>query len=170
MKKTLSLLGLFFVGLALLANPNTGILAAVEDTPTAATAEATTTVSGDPPPEAAEDNLPGSTTTTVEEPTTTEIVVQTAPYTAVGSVEPSRFGNFQVEAVFEDGVLVDVVTLQLPTDRKSTSINDYAVPRYEEAVLDAQSADVDIISGATVTWTGYTDSLQSALDEAAHAA
>jgi uncharacterized protein with FMN-binding domain len=32
--------------------------------------------------------------------------------------------------------------------------------------ISAQSADVDMVSGATVTSTGYLQSLQSALDQA----
>jgi len=63
-----------------------------------------------------------------------------------------------------------VEALQLPSDRKSNSINNSAVPAYQEAVLEAQSADIDVISGATVTWHNYTASLQSALDEAGFAA
>ena len=35
-----------------------------------------------------------------------------------------------------------------------------------QETLDAQSADVDMVSGATVTSVGYLQSLQSALDQA----
>lgn len=173
MKKTLGLVGLFFVGLALLANPSTGILAPADDTATTMMAEPTTTISGDPPPHSTEDVLIVTTTaevtSTTTDPTTANGSDQIAPsgtYSVAGSVESSRWGDFQVEAVFEDGVLVDVITLHLPNDRTSDSINDYAVPIYKEAVLEAQGTDIDVISGATITWIGYTNSLQSALDEA----
>ena len=43
-------------------------------------------------------------------------------------------------------------------------INSYALPRLVQETLDAQSADVDMVSGATVTSEGYLQSLQSALD------
>ena len=33
-------------------------------------------------------------------------------------------------------------------------------------VVEAQSADIDVVSGATVTWEGYTESLQAAIDQA----
>lgn len=170
MKKTLSLVGLLFVGLMLLANPTTGILAAPDAEAVVATAEPTSAISGDPPPDLSEDD---ATTTTISQPTTTiesataaPQVEQTVSYSVVGSVEDSKFGPFQVEVFFEDGAIVAVDTLQLPTDRKSTSINNSAVPLYEESVVEAQSADIDVISGATVTWSHYTASLQSALDEA----
>ena len=35
-----------------------------------------------------------------------------------------------------------------------------------QETLSAQSADIDMVSGATVTATGYVESLQSALDQA----
>lgn len=164
MKKTLGLVGLFFVGLALLANPSTGILAATDEEPVVVVVETTTTVSGDPPPDTAVDEP--VVTATAAPTTTTTTDISSGTYSVVGSVEASRWGSFQVEAVFDDGVLVDVIALQLPTDRKSQAINEYAVPIYEEAVLEQQSTDIDVVSGATITWTGYTNSLQSALDEA----
>jgi uncharacterized protein with FMN-binding domain len=61
---------------------------------------------------------------------------------------------------------VDIVTLRQPDDRKSRRINQEALPVYEAAALDTQSADIDVLSGATVTWQGYTTSLQAALHEA----
>ena len=38
-------------------------------------------------------------------------------------------------------------------------------PAAQEAV-SAQSAQIDVVSGATYTWDGYTQSLQSAIDQA----
>ncbi len=180
MKKTFSLLGLFFVGLMLLANPSTGILAA-SDTELVVAAEPTTTISGDPPNEDTEEDLiveMGDSTTTTEPSATTSTETTTTTeatptsgldegesFTVAGSVEDSRFGDFQVEVTFLDGAIVDVEALQLPTDGKSSSINNSAVPQYEEAIIEAQSADIDVISGATITWENYTASVQSALDE-----
>ena len=45
-------------------------------------------------------------------------------------------------------------------------INSYALPQLIQETLDAQSADIDMVSGATVTSGGYLQSLQSALDQA----
>lgn len=162
MKKTLSLVGLLFVGLMLLANPATGILAALDPEPTVVVAEPTTTESGDPPPDTDDEE---ATATTVETPVTTTEPV-TNSYSIVGSVEDSKFGSFQVEVFFEADVIVAVEALQLPSDRKSTAINNTAVPLYEEFIVDAQSTDIDVISGATITWDNYTASVQSALNEA----
>jgi len=43
----------------------------------------------------------------------------------------------------------------------------YALPRLVQETLDAQDADIDMVSGATVTSEGYLQSLQSALDQIA---
>ena len=47
-----------------------------------------------------------------------------------------------------------------------TAINAYALPQLRQEVLAAQSAQVDAVSGATVTSDGYRESLQAALDAA----
>ena len=49
---------------------------------------------------------------------------------------------------------------------KDVEINNYAQPLLVLETLDQQSAAIDMVSGATVTSTGYLQSLQSALDEA----
>ena len=41
-----------------------------------------------------------------------------------------------------------------------------AVPVYNQEAVSAQSAQIDVVSGATYTWDGYTQSLQSAIDQA----
>ena len=54
-----------------------------------------------------------------------------------------------------------------PYDRQySAEISDYVAPYLRQMALEAQSADIDLISGATYTSDGYARSLQSALDAA----
>ena len=56
--------------------------------------------------------------------------------------------------------------LQYPNGNgKDQEINSYALPILTSETVDAQSADIDMVSGATVTSVGYQSSLQSALDE-----
>ncbi|MCP3998968.1 MAG: FMN-binding protein [bacterium] len=173
MKKTLNLLGLLFVGLMLLANPATGILSATETESDVAAAVTTTTGSGEPPSDADDEEytvtVESAPVTTSQVTTTTEpatvVTVDTGSFSVVGSAEQSRYGTFQVEVFFEGDEIVAVEALQLPGDNKSNAINDYAVPVYEDAVIAARSVDIDVISGATVTWENYTASVQSALDE-----
>jgi uncharacterized protein with FMN-binding domain len=60
---------------------------------------------------------------------------------------------------------VDVV--QYPDGNgRDREINSYAIPTLVQETLSAQSANIDMVSGATVTSDGYLTSLQSAIDQA----
>jgi uncharacterized protein with FMN-binding domain len=88
--------------------------------------------------------------------------------TVTGSTVQTRYGPVQVQVTIEGGVIVDVSALQLPSeDGHSASISDRAEPILREAALAAQSAEIDVLSGATYTSQAYARSLQSALDLAA---
>jgi uncharacterized protein with FMN-binding domain len=72
-----------------------------------------------------------------------------------------------VEITVTGGTIAKVNVLQQPSGNpKDTEINDYALPILVQDTLDAQSAQIDMVSGATVTSEGYLQSLQAALDEA----
>jgi uncharacterized protein with FMN-binding domain len=72
-----------------------------------------------------------------------------------------------VAAVLNGTRIVDVKALQLPHDRaRSQEISSQAAPLLHDEVLQAQSARIDTIGGATYTSDGYARSLQSALDRA----
>lgn len=87
--------------------------------------------------------------------------------TYTGSSVATRWGNVQVEITVQNGELVDATAIDYPHgNRNDQQINAYAIPRLESATVDAGSADIDAISGATVTSQGYIRSLQSALDQA----
>jgi uncharacterized protein with FMN-binding domain len=49
---------------------------------------------------------------------------------------------------------------------RDQQINAYALPILAQEVTQAQSANIDAVSGATVTSDGYIQSLQSAIDQA----
>ncbi|HEY3506568.1 MAG TPA: FMN-binding protein [Actinocatenispora sp.] len=49
---------------------------------------------------------------------------------------------------------------------RDAQINAYALPILAQEVVSAQSADIDTVSGATVTSDGYKQSLQAAIDAA----
>jgi len=77
------------------------------------------------------------------------------------------YGLVQVQAVIQSGKLANVQFLEYPTDRRtSQEINNIAVPYLQQEALQAQSAKVDIISGATLTSEAFMMSLQNALDTA----
>jgi uncharacterized protein with FMN-binding domain len=84
-----------------------------------------------------------------------------------GPVVANRFGDVQVEVTLSGSRIVDVQALQLPFDRqRSADISNRAEPLLRREALQAQSAKINTISGATFTSQGYRQSLQSALDQA----
>jgi len=63
--------------------------------------------------------------------------------------------------------IVDVQPLTLPSDRsRSRRISELAAPLLRTEALQAQSANIDLLSGASYTSEGYAESLQGALDNA----
>jgi uncharacterized protein with FMN-binding domain len=80
---------------------------------------------------------------------------------------PNQFGDTQVKVTIAGGRITDVQAVQLPFDRpRSAEISQYASPRLHDEVLQAQSAQIDSLSGATYTSDAYAQSVQSALDQA----
>jgi uncharacterized protein with FMN-binding domain len=87
--------------------------------------------------------------------------------TVTGPSVDTRWGPVQVQVTVADGVITDVEVVEYPTENgRDRQINAQAVPQLVQETLDAQSADVDMVSGATHTSEGYLESLQGALDEA----
>jgi len=85
----------------------------------------------------------------------------------VGDAQDTRYGAVQVELVLTGNKITDVITLQVPNrERRDVEINDQAVPILREEVLAAQSAKIDMVSGASYTSSGYAWSVQSAIDKA----
>ena len=89
--------------------------------------------------------------------------------TVTGQVVQTRFGSVQVQVTIAAGKITDVTALQLPSDRqRSAEISGIVEPMLRSEALTAQSAQIDLVSGATYTSDAYAQSLQSALDQAAH--
>ena len=89
--------------------------------------------------------------------------------TLTGSVVQTRFGPVQVQVTIACWKISAVTALQLPSDRqRSAEISGIVEPMLRSEALTAQSAQIDLISGATYTSDAYAQSLQSALDQAAH--
>jgi len=87
-----------------------------------------------------------------------------------GSVAQTRWGPVQVTITVSAGKITDVAVPVYPNGNdRDAEINASALPVLTQETLSAQSADIDTVSGATVTSDGYKQSLQAALD-AAHLA
>ena len=74
------------------------------------------------------------------------------------------YGYVQVVAVIQNGNLVNIKFLDYPKDRAtSLDIANYSLPILKTEAIAIQSANVDIVSGATQTSEGFKKSLASAL-------
>ena len=63
----------------------------------------------------------------------------------------------------------DIQAIQLPdSNSHSAALSRDAAPKLRLEVLQAQSADIDVVSSATLTSESYIESLQGALDRAGH--
>ena len=127
--------------------------------------------SGTPPPRSGGGNAP--------QVTAGATVVPTAPpasprptatpggnATLIGPAVETPYGSVQVEAKLSGGRIVDIVAMELPSDRRlSQQISQYVEPILHDEALQAQSAQIDGISGATWTSGAYAKSLQGALDQ-----
>jgi uncharacterized protein with FMN-binding domain len=87
--------------------------------------------------------------------------------TFTGSTIQIPFGNVQVQVVVKGGRITDVQPLQMPTAHaRSQMISQYVAPMLRQEVLQAQNAQINLVSGATYTSEAYAQSLQAALDQA----
>ena len=90
----------------------------------------------------------------------------TAAQTVTGQAYRTRYGDVQVQVTVVGTKITDVTPVTLPSGNpRDTQINTAAAPVLEQEAVSAQSADVQMVSGATYTSQGYVESLQSALDQ-----
>ena len=91
----------------------------------------------------------------------------TSARTVTGDEEQTQWGPVQVELSISGGRITDVAVPIYPNGNgRDAEINSYALPQLVQETISAQSASIDMVSGATVTSDGYLRSLQSALDKA----
>jgi uncharacterized protein with FMN-binding domain len=111
--------------------------------------------------------VPGLAVSATGAPGSTPATKSTYSGQVTGSAVQIPFGTVQVQVTLQNGVITDVQAIQLPNDRgHSAEVSAYAGPMLRSEALQAQSAQIDSISGATYTSYGYQQSLQSALDQA----
>ena len=95
---------------------------------------------------------------------------RTASYktgTYAGPAVQIPFGTVQVRVTISGGRITQVQELQMPSmHARSAQISQIVAPMLEQQVLQAQSAQIDGVSGATYTSQAYAQSIQGALDQA----
>ncbi|WP_410641967.1 FMN-binding protein [Amycolatopsis sp. lyj-346] len=80
--------------------------------------------------------------------------------TTQGTPESSVYGIVQVQVTFTGSRLTAITLLQAPDHGRAVT----ALPKLQEAAMQAQSANIDTVTGATETSESYKTSLQAAID------
>ena len=85
-----------------------------------------------------------------------------------GSRVNAYYGIVQVQISIRGGTLVDVTFLSYPDERNTSRyINSQAMPLLKQEAIQAQSAQVSGVSGASDTSATFKESLGAALAQAA---
>ena len=96
---------------------------------------------------------------------TAPIAVDSAAQSFTGVEVGTRYGPVQVKIMVKNGKIVDAQTVQAPTG-SSDRYTQMSVPVLRERTIDAQSANVQAVSGASFTSYGWSQSLASAIAQA----
>lgn len=83
-----------------------------------------------------------------------------------GETSTHQYGSVTVTVTLTSGVITDVQAETTVNEPRSERYVSMALPTLRSEVLAANSADVNLVSGATYTSQAYIESLQSALDKA----
>ncbi|MCH4159835.1 MAG: FMN-binding protein [Bifidobacterium sp.] len=103
--------------------------------------------------------------------TATDSASQFADGSYTGELIHTNRGDVQVQITVASGSISAVTAITYPNETaQSRSISAQVIPTYEQEAVDAQSSDIKLISGATETYTGFTGSLQDAINQATQAA
>jgi uncharacterized protein with FMN-binding domain len=168
MKRAAIVTGMTVVGVAWLLSykatpPHLGALANVLPSPTPNPGNASPSPSASP----LATPSPSDTPLATPPPSPTPSSTAAANGTFTGSDAPNFFGDVIVRVVITNGRITDVQAVKLPTDRAySAYVSSVAGPMLRTEALQAQSANINIISGATYTSQSYAQSLESALQQA----
>ncbi len=116
---------------------------------------------------AARTTATASSTTTATSSTSRATQGRYADGTYTGPVVNAYYGLMQIQAIIRGGRLTSVNILRYPSDRStSVFINRQALPLLRDEVISAQSAHVDIVSGATLSSHAFIRSLGAAMNRA----
>ncbi|MDH6441244.1 uncharacterized protein with FMN-binding domain [Streptomyces sp. SAI-144] len=158
--------------LAQAGDPTPGITAVASASPSVS---ASPSMSASPPTmPRKEDAQPSSTTSASRSRPASATPAKTssapsAPKTTsvTGATAQTKYGPVQVRITLTGSRITGATAVQSPDETgRSKEISSTAVPKLNRETLEAQSADIDAVSGATYTSAGYKQSLQSALDRA----
>ncbi|MDQ2741078.1 MAG: FMN-binding protein [Chloroflexota bacterium] len=112
----------------------------------------------------------GTALSTTHAATLERVKAATGSKTFKGSIEDmQQWGQIRVSIVVKNKTISKVKVQNDYHTGRSLSIQSQAIPMLRQETLQAQSAHIDTISGATNTSDAYITSLQAAVKAAKHA-
>jgi uncharacterized protein with FMN-binding domain len=106
-----------------------------------------------------------SQNTSTSTPTSSNPTYKNGTFT--GQVENVYYGNVQVQVTISSGSISNINVLQYPNDNPTSNyISTQAISMLKSEVIQAQSSNVNMISGASYVSSGFIQSLQTALSQA----
>lgn len=165
-----TLVGAFTAYVIFSSNQNDTVTTALSPTTSSGTAtlssSSTTqategTAAGGTPPTSPTSSNTGESTSTK----TSSGIYKDGTYT--GKIADAFYGNLQVAAVIQGGKLTDVQFPVYPSENNNTKkISETDLPLLKQEAIAAQSANVNVVSGATQVSQAFEESLASALAQA----
>jgi uncharacterized protein with FMN-binding domain len=86
--------------------------------------------------------------------------------TYTGSVADAFYGNLQVSVTVQGGAITNITFPQAPSGGHSGDVSAQALPVLAQEAITAQSANVNVVSGATQDSHAFQQSMASALAQA----
>jgi uncharacterized protein with FMN-binding domain len=137
--------------------------------PPASVAPQSATAGDDPQSAAPSSAAPSPSTSSAKPaPSTSASGTKTVTGSAVTASEGGRrqFGVVTVQLTVTNGKITKATVTSWPqNDQHSAQISSFAIPVLNSEVVAAQSAQINAVSGATITSNAYAQSLQAALDK-----
>ncbi|MFT8356927.1 FMN-binding protein [Bifidobacterium aquikefiri] len=75
-------------------------------------------------------------------------------------------GDVQVRITVSGGKITNVTAITYPNETsQSQTISAQVIPTFQSEAVKSQNADIQLVSGATETYTGFKGSLQDAINQ-----
>ena len=108
----------------------------------------------------------GTTPPLASASTSTTTTTPSGTRSAVGADVQYRYGELELKVTVTGGRITAVTpVIDTAFDARSYQINSMAEPQLDSQAVQAQSANINGVSGATFTSQAYVQSLQAALDK-----
>jgi uncharacterized protein with FMN-binding domain len=98
--------------------------------------------------------------------TTTASTGQYKDGTYTGTVADAFYGNLQATVTIQGGLITNVTFPQAPSGGHSSDVSAFALPALAQEAITAQSANVNVVSGATQDSQAFQQTMASALAQA----